>query len=129
MLGPLEKSFFMHTAMGARELSSFEPKRGAVLTKDKQLLSYGFNRRIIKNEGWEMSAVYDAIFGARSQDLSGAILFSTYFPSVDDFKLITSVGILSLNFTGIVEDVDSVRFLNAINSNSIPLEIIHLENN
>jgi hypothetical protein len=48
---------------------------------------------------------------------------------VDDLKLIVAVGISTINFNGIVGDDDSeaVRFINELNTDSILLEIIQLQ--
>ena len=129
MLNPEEKFFFINIAIGARKLSGCNPRRGAVLIRDRQILSHGYNRRIIKNEKWEINAIYDAVFGARGGDLTGTTLFCTYFPTVDDLILILSTGISSINFVGKItdSDKDAVLFLNKITSAGIPLEIVELE--
>lgn len=126
MLGAQEKSFFIYTAIGARELSGCDIKQGAVLIQDRKLLAYGFNKKIIKEEKWEISAIYDAIFGSRTESLIDATLFCTFFPSVDDIKLMVSVGIASLYLIGETGDAEAVYFINKLNAGGIPLEIILL---
>lgn len=129
MLTKTEKRFFADTTWGAAELSVCDPRRGAILINGRQIQSYGFNKKIIKDKKWEMSAIYDVIFGARSVDMAGFILFSTYFPSIDDMILIVSVGITSIYFFGEIKDSKSVLFTNSLKDGSIPLEIINLERN
>ena len=73
-----------------------------------------------------MSATYDAIFGARIEDLKKAFIFLTYFPTVDDLKLIVATGISAIYFHGKIEDTESVKFMNDITKASIPLEIVQL---
>lgn len=90
------------------------------------MLSNGFNRRLIEDKPWEVSAVYDAIFSARDIDLTGASLFISYFPTVDDLKLILAVGINSIYFSGKIDDKDSVALLNCFEKNSKVLEITQL---
>ena len=112
MLGDREKSFFIHTAMGASEFSGCERKQGALLVRDTRILSYGFNRRVVKDKKWEVSAAYDAIFGSRQEDLSGTAIFLSYFPEVDDLKLIVATGIKSIYFNGKIDDAKAVEFMN-----------------
>lgn len=127
MLGSSEKSFFLHTALGAMELSGCTIKQGAVLIQDRKLLAYGFNKKVVKKEKWEVSAIYDAIFGARTELLNDTVLFSTYFPSVDDIKLMVSVGVSTLYFMGSVEDPGAIHFINKLNEDLIPIQIIQLQ--
>lgn len=127
MLTPEEKSFFIEIAIGAIKLSGCSPGRAAVLVRDRQILSHGYNRKIMKNEKWEISAIYDVIFGARQEDLTGTTLFCTYFPTVEDLMLIVATGVSSINFIGGITDKDAVFFLNKITGSGIPLEIVELE--
>lgn len=93
-------------------------------------MSYGFNRRIIKdsdNPLWEVSAISDALYGARDRDITGAVLFSTKFPSLEDMRMVSAVGINSVYFFGEVNDTGSVALVNAMADNSIPLELVKLE--
>jgi deoxycytidylate deaminase len=87
-------------------------------------LSYGFNRRLSE---WEISAIYDAIFSARDMDLTGTAIFSTYFPTLDDMKLIVATGISSIYYFGEITDMDAVRLINNLNEKSMSLEIIKLQ--
>ena len=82
----------------------------------------------MKKGSWEISAIYDAIFGARSENLNGTTLFCNYFPSIDDLKLIVSVGIISINIPGAIIDIDPevIKLLNEINAEEIALEIVQL---
>lgn len=127
MLTKKEKRFFADIAWGASALSICEPGRGAALINGRQVQSYGFNKKIIKNKKWEISAIYDTVFGAKDIDMSNFILFSTYFPSLDDMILIVSVGISSVHFFGKITDMEAVEFTNSLKDDSIPLEIIQLE--
>jgi deoxycytidylate deaminase len=60
-------------------------------------------------------------------DLTGASLFSTHFPDINDLKLIVAVGISKLYFFGGTTDHSAVELINNLAGASIPLEIIHLE--
>lgn len=104
-----------------------EPKRGAALINGRQIQSYGFNKKVIKGKKWEISAIYDVLFGTKDIDMSGFILFSTYFPSLDDMILIVAVGISTVYFFGEVVDVSTVEFTNNLKEGSISLEMIHLK--
>jgi hypothetical protein len=97
------------------------------LVNDRQLLSHGYNRWIMKDEKWEISAIYDAIFGARKENLAGSMLFCTYFPTVEDLILISATGITSINFLGPIINQESVMFINKLNASHIPLEIFELQ--
>lgn len=77
-----------------------------------------------------MTAIYDAVFGARSEDLEGTAIYCTYFPTVADIMLIVSVGVSSINFLGVIkpeENTEAVRLLNQLNSEHIQLEIVQLQ--
>lgn len=91
------------------------------------MASVGHNRKIIKSRQWEISAIYDAIFSARHEDLSGSTLFSTCFPNFDDMKLIIAVGVSTLCFFGPEGDLDTIDLINELPKNKIPLEIIRLK--
>jgi deoxycytidylate deaminase len=128
MLTETEKSVFAGLTLGNKELSGCPIKQGAVLVQNHRILSHGYNRRIIKDKEWEVSAIYDTLFGARNLDLTGSSIFSTYFPSLDELKLIIAAGIISLYFFGEVQNIESVKLLNALPEASIPLEIVRLQN-
>jgi deoxycytidylate deaminase len=129
MLRPEEKSFFIYVAAGASNLSECSDKRGAVIVRDRRLLAYGYNRKLTTKDTWEISAIYDAIFGTYSENLENTNIFCTYFPSVEDIKLIVSVGVYSIYFMGVITEADSgaVRMVNQLNSEHIPLEIVQLQ--
>ncbi len=122
-----EKGFFANTARGASRLSTCPIQRGAALIDGGQIQSAGHNRRIVKDKEWEISAIYDVIFSCCNKDLTGYALFSTCFPSLDDMKLIVSVGITYIYFFGKSDDLEAIELLNNLPKNRIPLEIIHLE--
>jgi len=112
--------FFADIAWGARNLSSCEDPKGAALSKDSELLSYGFNKKIAE---YETSAIYDAVFAARSYNISGSSIFSTCFPSLDDVKLIIATGMTSIFFFGEITDMNAVQLINSLPT---PLEITRL---
>jgi len=74
-----------------------------------------------------VSAIYDAIFSARDIDLTGSMIFSTYFPSLDEMKLILAVGISDLYFTGKIDHPDTVYLLNSLENSPNRLETHKLE--
>jgi deoxycytidylate deaminase len=119
----------MYIAVGASYLSECSDKRGAVVVRNRRLLAYGYNRKLTVKNGWEISAIYDAIFGTYSENLEDAVLFCTYFPSIDDIKLIVSAGIKTIKFTGTISEENSgtVKLVNQLNSEHIPLEIVQLQ--
>jgi len=121
-MSPEEKyhKFFADIAWGARSLSGCENPKGATLSKETELLSYGFNKKIAT---YETSAIYDAIFAARATGIKGASIFSTYFPTLDDVKLIVATGISSIYFFGEITDMSAVQLLNSLPA---PLEITKL---
>ena len=128
MLSPEEKAFFIRTALGASLLSGCDIKQGALLVRDRKILSYGFNRKIDANGRWPINAVYDAIFGASSDQLQGSTLFCTYFPTLDEFKMLVAIGVSSINFSAEITKADSetIHFINDI-ANTYPFEIIQLQ--
>jgi len=127
MLTKGEKSFFLRTARGAGELSGSNIKGGAVLVKGKKLLSTGCNKIIVKGHKWEMSAIFDAIFSARDVDLTDTAIFSTYFPDINDIKLIIATGVSKVYFYGKIDNPETVELMNSLVTNLIPLEIFQLE--
>jgi hypothetical protein len=123
-----ERRFFAATARGASNLSSCPIKQGAVLVRGHKILSTGHNRRIIpSSDKWESSAIFDAVFSARDVDLTGSALFTTYYPNVEDMKLLITAGIVILSFFGEVNDISSRDLSNSLAPASIPLEIIQLQ--
>jgi len=74
-----------------------------------------------------MSAIFDAIFSTRDVNLKGTIIFSSYFPDINDMKLIVATGISMVYFYGEINNSETVEFLNSIESNHFPLEIFQLE--
>ena len=124
-----EKSFFADVTWGASRLSACDPKKGAVLINGHQIQSYGFNKSIIKNREWEISAIYDTLFGSTNINMSNFVLFTTCFPCLNEMVLIISVGISTIYFFGEITDVNSVKFVNSLKDAHIPLEIIKLEQN
>ena len=127
MLNAEEKRFFADTARGAAGLSRCARPSGAVLVKGKRILSYGYGRKIIKDKEWEVTAAADALFGARDLDISGAILFSSRFPSLEDFKMLVFLGVVAVYFFGDTDDAGAVVFANALADSCIPLELVKLE--
>jgi deoxycytidylate deaminase len=127
-LEPGEKIFFIKSAIGAGELSECEPGHGATIARHKQILSFGFNQKIIRGEQWELSAIQAAVLECKDLNLGDVSLFSTYFPTLDDLKMLVSVKITSVYYLGEAEDKSEIKhFLNKLCEKSIPLEIIHLE--
>lgn len=59
--------------------------------------------------------------------MSGALLFSTYFPHLDELKLVFSAGISTVYFFGEVNDPESAKFLNTMTREGSPLEMVKLE--
>lgn len=90
-----------------------------------RILSYGYERTIVGE--YTISAVYDALFGARDYDMRGAILFSTRFPTLDEMKLIVSAGLKAIYFMGEVNNPEVVRFSNSFSTNNIEIDMIKLE--
>ena len=130
MLTNEAKRFFADTARGASKLSGCPTKHGAILVGGFSILSYGINRRIIKdsdNPAWEVSAILDALFGARDRDLTGTILFSTKFPSLEDIRMIAAVRVSTVYFFGEVNDAGAVALANSMVDCSIPLELVKLQ--
>lgn len=59
--------------------------------------------------------------------MTGAVLFSTCFPSLNDLVLILSVGISTVYFMGEINDAKAVDLINCTKEDGIPLEMIKLE--
>ena len=127
MSGKPETAFFIHVAVGARGLSGCGKQQGAVLVRDHRILSYGFSRKVIKGEKWEISAIYDALFGVHHENLTGTALYCTQFPSVEDVVLMVCTSVSRLYFLGQIDNPETVNFINALHKASIPLEIVQLQ--
>lgn len=127
MLTKEEKQFFFDTAKRARKLSNCNESNGAILIQGKRILAHGYNRRIIKDKDWEISAIYDAIFGARDIDISGSTIFSSYFPTIDDMKLILVTGISTVYFSGEISNNSTIELINCLPEAGISLELIQLK--
>ena len=97
------------------------------MVRDRRILSYGFSKRIIPGKEWEVSAIYDVMFGTMDLDLTKSSLFSTRFPNLEELKLIVATGVESLYFFGEITDPNTVRLANELPEASIPLEIVQLE--
>ena len=119
-----EKRFFINTAKLSSGRSSCNIKSGAVLTRGTRLLSTGYGRKLLKD--FEISAIYDAIFQARDNDLTEGTLFSTYFPDKDDLKLIIATGISEIYFFGAVNPETTI-LINNLTKEGIPLRLIQLK--
>jgi len=74
-----------------------------------------------------MSAIFDAIFSARDVDLTDTAIFSTYFPDINDIKLIIATGVSKVYFYGKIDNPETVELMNSLVTNLIPLEIFQLE--
>jgi len=127
MLTAEEKGFFASIAWGASKLSGCGTKEGAVLVQGRKILSYGYNRKIIPDKQWEMSATLDTLFGSKDVDITGTYLFLTRFPRIYDMKLILASGVASVYFFGEIDDSEAVQLANIASESSISLEIIKLE--
>jgi hypothetical protein len=56
--------------------------------------------------------------------MTNAVVFSSYFPGIEDIKLIYATGIKTVYFMGSANNTDTAEFLNSLSN---PLEIIHLK--
>jgi hypothetical protein len=54
-------------------------------------------------------------------------LFSSYFPNVEDIKLIIATGIVEVYFTGKIEDSQAVELLNKSNDAGIQIKMHQFE--
>jgi hypothetical protein len=116
-LSDREKQFYSNMAKGSALLSFCGFQRGAVLITTGRNATHGYNRPLIKGvkidgQDIEVSAIYDAIFSSRDLDLNGSTVFSTHFPTVDDLKLMVSVGVNTIYFFGQINDAHTVMVLN-----------------
>jgi len=129
MLTENEKYFFAVTARAVQQLSTCTEHRGAVLVRGNKILSTGYNRKIIFGKDWEASAIFDVIFSARDVDMTGAVIFCSHFPDLEDIKLIIISGINHIYFFGEYPGLGDpvVDLLNSLNSNSILLQISQLQ--
>lgn len=60
--------------------------------------------------------------------MSGCTIYSSYFPKVDDLKLIIAAGITLVYFFGPINDAEAVQLVNTSRDLAIPLEMVKLEN-
>lgn len=125
MLSTIDKQFYSAIAWGACRQSDCSEGKGAVLVRGSKVISIGHSRRILKDK-WEISAIFDAIFGSRDTDITGTILFSTYFPQIEDIKLITISGIKTVYFFGGQNDAQTVEFLHSLNEKTEIVEMLNL---
>lgn len=127
MLNSKQKKFYADIAWGASELSKCDFKQGCLLARGGFILAYGYNKKIVESKEYEISAIYNAAFNARESSLNGATIFSTYFPSIDDMKIIISCGISTVYFFGVINDPHAVEIANRTVQENIPLELIQLK--
>jgi hypothetical protein len=59
-------------------------------------------------------------------DLTGSALFSTYYPILEDMKLLICAGIISLYFFGEANDFAAIELSNILPTVSIPLGVTQL---
>ena len=86
------------------------------------------NQALLDEGDWCISAIKLALLQHDNIQTEKATVFSTYFPSLEEIKLLVYFGIVSIYYLGgIPTDPETVLFLNQLNKESISLEIIHLE--
>lgn len=111
MLTP-EERIFSNMCREVAQLSGCPEKQGALLIdENNRIIGHGFNRAVVPNLNYEISAVFDLLSTKRS--FNSAKLFMTYFPTMEDFKLIIINGIRSIYFFGDVKDLNVVTLLNS----------------
>lgn len=123
-MSPELKAFYISVCIEASRLSKCSELKGCCLAKGDRILSYGFNRQLIDDKKWEVSAIQDALFGVRDVDMTNAVIFSSCFPDLEDIKLIYATGIRSVYFMGETNKAETVEFLNSLSN---PLEIVKLK--
>ena len=80
---------------------------------------------IIKEKEWQISAIEDVLLRGRVEGLPhDKALFSSYFPSLNDVKLIVAAGISAVYFFGQINDQEAVMLLNSLPEHT--LEMIQL---
>jgi deoxycytidylate deaminase len=127
MFSAEEKRFFIGVALGTRDLSKCEIKQGAIIVdRNKSILSYGYNVRIMDNADYYISAVENTILSLSKKSVD-LVLFSSYFPKLNDMRLVVSCGIQVVYFMGNIDDPDCAKFANALTEHSIPLELRKLQ--
>jgi hypothetical protein len=60
-------------------------------------------------------------------DISKSAVFSTYFPTMDDVKLIVATGVSSIYFSGDINDKSTVDLINCLVEEGLVLEIIQFD--
>ena len=127
MLRTEEKKFYADTVWGASKLSRCSIQRGALLVKGGYILTYGYNQKIVQSKDYELSAICKTMFEARDLDLSGSALFSTYFPPLEDMKLIISFRVPTVYFFGKVDDPYAVELTNKTAQEGLTLQLVQLK--
>ena len=124
MLTKEKKRFFANIALITGELSTGKLQEGAIVVKEDEILSYGYRKKIISDE-YEISAIQNAIIKA-PKNILNALIFTSYLPNIEDFKILISAGFHSLFFLGELNNSETAKFLNK-NKALMSLEIIRLE--
>jgi hypothetical protein len=125
MLTEKEKELFTIVVKKAESLSDCEKKQGAVIISEESpgTIFFGFNKPITKDH--EQSAVVDVLLNVLSE--KELIMFVTYFPSIEDFKLIVAKRVAVLYLLGEVNNAGTVKFINDLVALGSNLVLIKLE--
>ena len=141
------RDYFASVVFQSKRLSECEQPKAALIVRGKSILGVGSNRTITTERTGkagqtrrpiESSPVFDALqqffsgpgykgIGGRNENTQdpeeGGVAFLTYFPHVDELKLLYQSEIKKIYFFGDIDDEDSTNFINDLNY----FEIINIE--
>ncbi len=124
------RDHFARHVLSAQQLSECEDPRAAVVVRGERVIGTGISKSLIPNQAHQSSAIAKAVLEHQSQggrkvkyyedwasfsyqDDHPPRLFSTYFPSYDEFLLLFLTPIREVYYFGDVTDEKAVKLLNA----------------
>jgi len=114
------RDLFAKHLLELKNVSKCSNPRTAIITRGELLISSGWNREAVPGlqippifiaiHGYSLSAY--KLYGGMNEETLNPTLFSSYFPSLNEFLLLMTTDIRSVYYMGDLEDEKAVRFLN-----------------
>lgn len=118
------RNLFADFVLQCRSLSECgEPKAVIIIGDSEHLISIGYNLSIIEDY-----YQYPVLMALQHFDGIPTSIFLSYFPHVDELRLLIPTKIRTVFFWGDVDDEETVQFLNSFNEKvKPPFEMIQLK--
>lgn len=130
------RNFFASVVQQSKQLSECIKPKASLIVRGESIYGIGYNKAIISGAAggekhdkdyYETSPVFDAIkqdvlrgnIEYAGQEVRGnkpgrGVAFLSYFPHIDEIKLLYQAGIFTIYFFGDIDDEDSVNLMNNI---------------